>query len=407
MSSQSTTDLVKFFLAAHNKNNAEIGQFLRRILDLGIPFKASKLVSADGIQPEVVSLRTACPSRAQRPTSSSKPLRKLLLGVWGSPHFLGFPDAGNNAAGLAASVLAPLLNQNMANQNVCSPEATFTEMEVVHWMCAALGYPVPITYRAAGGFLTPGGCLSNTVALVAARETRLFPGSGLTGLPVLSSTIRVLVPNRSVVRVPVAHEYRMDPHALERIIGDEQAQGNSVLAWAANGIRFHVDALDGQLAFSELHRNKLRGIENADSIALDPHEVLFGPNSCPFVLFKDLRARVATAANSDLILTTQWSLGRITPLHRKAFDVLKLWATIKFFGRASADERLELTHAIQSEINKRPYLSSSFIKIPEPAQRYCIRHGTRLSDADLQKLNKLNRDIKEAIRQDGECTASP
>jgi len=330
MSSHSTTGFSKFFLAAGNANNAEIGQFLHNIVDLGISFKSSETVSAEGIQPEreVVSF-----DRMPESGLSYSELAQAFSQIaykssnWGSPNFLGFPDTGNNVAGLAASILTPLLNQNMANQNICSPEATFIEMEVVHWMRSALGYSVPPTYSMAseiGGVLTLGGCLSNTISLVAARE-RLFPGSGLGGIPVLPSKVRVLVPNviehysirsamawlslgeRNVVRVPVDNEFRMDQDALERIIGEEKAHGNSILACVAyagdsrsmridhldsladvlqkHGIWFHVDACHGgQLAFSELHRSKLHGIEKADSITLDPHKVLILPCMCSSVL---------------------------------------------------------------------------------------------------------------------------
>jgi glutamate/tyrosine decarboxylase-like PLP-dependent enzyme len=320
MSFHSTTEFSKFFLATGNANNAEIGQFLHNIVDLGISFKSSETVSAEGIQRE---RETVSFDRMPESGLSYSELAHAFSQIackssnWGSPNFLGFPDAGNNVAGLAAAVLTPLLNQNMANQNICSPEATFIEMEVVHWMRAALGYSVPSTYSMAseiGGVLTLGGCLSNTISLVAARE-RLFPGSSLGGIPVLPSKVRVLVPNviehysirsamawlslgeRNVVRVPVDAEFRMDQDALERIIDEERAQGNSIIACVAyagdsrsmridhldsladvlqkHGIWFHVDACHGgQLAFSELHRSKLRGIEKADSVTLDPHKVL-------------------------------------------------------------------------------------------------------------------------------------
>ena len=98
---------------------------------------------------------------------------------------------------LGAALLIPLLNQNMANPETCPPEATLVEMEVIHWLREALGYPVLGTYTKAmdiGGVFTPGGCLSNTVALLAARE-KCFHGSRLRGIPVLLSKVCVLVPD--------------------------------------------------------------------------------------------------------------------------------------------------------------------------------------------------------------------
>lgn len=230
----------------------------------------------------------------------------------------------------------------------------------------------------------------------------------------------------------------MDQDELKRVIAEEHAKGHYILACIAyagdsrsmridhldsiadilqkNGIWFHVDACHGsQLAFSDRHKHKLRGIEKADSITIDPHKVLFLPYTCSFVLFKDPNAHAATATNSDLILNTQWSLGRVTPfIGSKAFDVLKLWATIKFFGKKRLgqliDQRLDLTHSIQLEIESRPDLvlmnvsdinSCMMVFIPEEVQQHCINNGTKLSDSDLEKINKLNLDIKEAIRRDG------
>jgi glutamate/tyrosine decarboxylase-like PLP-dependent enzyme len=69
-------------------------------------------------------------------------------------------------------------------------------MEVVHWLRKQLGYEVPGSYatvREIGGVFTLGGCLSNTIALMAARET-LFPGSSSKSLPFAACNIRVLVP---------------------------------------------------------------------------------------------------------------------------------------------------------------------------------------------------------------------
>lgn len=346
----------------------------------------------------------------------------------------------------------------MANQEICSPEATFVEMEVIHWLREALGYSVPATYSASsgiGGILTPGGCLSNTIALLAARE-KLFLGSGLSGIPVLPRMIRVLVPNiiehysirsamawlslgeQNVIRVPVDEQFHMDQSAMKRIIDRERDQGHYILACVAyagdsrsmsidhldtlavilreKNVWFHVDACHGsQLVFSERHKSKLRGIEKADSITVDPHKTMLLPYSCSFILFREPSDHAATATNSDLILNTQWSLGQISPfVGSKAFDALKLWSTIRLFGKHRLgqliDDRLDLTRTIQCEIQQRPNLvllnmtdiNSCMISfIPSEIQRYCLLNRSKISDSDLEKVNRLNRRIKDGIHQDG------
>jgi glutamate/tyrosine decarboxylase-like PLP-dependent enzyme len=141
-------------------------------------------------------------------------------------------------------------------------------MEVIHWLREALGYPVLGAYTRAmdvGGIFTPGGCLSNTVALLAARE-KCFPGSRLNGIPVLPSKIRVLVPDitenhsirsaiammslgeENVTPIPVNAECHMDREALKRIIDQEGKLGNIVMAcvaYAGDPLFMRIDDLHG------------------------------------------------------------------------------------------------------------------------------------------------------------------
>ena len=66
---------------------------------------------------------------------------------WGATGFMGFPDAGNALPVIGAAILVPFLNQNMANQDICAPHATFVEMEIVHWLRQQLGFPVASEYQ--------------------------------------------------------------------------------------------------------------------------------------------------------------------------------------------------------------------------------------------------------------------
>ncbi|RBR10279.1 hypothetical protein FVER53590_26520 [Fusarium verticillioides] len=265
-----------------------------------------------------------------------------------SPNFLGSSDAAMCPAAMGAALLIPLLNQNMADPETCPPRATFVEMEVIHWLRVALGYPVLGAYTRVmdvGGIFTPGGCLSNTVALLAARE-KCFPGSRLIGIPVLPSKIRVLVPDitenhsiRSAIAmmslgeenatpVPVNAECHMDQEALKRIIDQEGKLGNIVMACVAyagdptflriddlhglsqilqeKDIWFHVDTSHGsQLAFSERHRYKLRGIEKADSITVDPQQAMLIPYDCSLVLFREPSTQAALSTDRDSVSNAQ------------------------------------------------------------------------------------------------------
>ena len=176
------------FLGTSSKVEDQL-KFFERVLRVGVEFKNQAMakafpdpVPANGISCE--ELRE-CYQHIAKGCSN-----------WASPSFVGVPDAGHAVPSITASLLIPLLNRNLANQDVCAPSAIFIEMEQVHCLRKLLGFPVPAEYstvREIGGVLTLGGCLSNTVALMAAREYT-FPGSSLRGLPIMPSQVRVLVP---------------------------------------------------------------------------------------------------------------------------------------------------------------------------------------------------------------------
>ncbi|KAF2788498.1 PLP-dependent transferase [Melanomma pulvis-pyrius CBS 109.77] len=427
---------------------------LARVLELGLDFKASPEVNQKPCPIPTTKTFTSLPSHGITFEELLHRFGEIAEKStnWASPRFLGFPDAGNALPAIGAAIIVPLLNQNLANQDICSPSATFVEMEVVHWLRQILGYSVAPEYSSVqelGGALTLGGTLSNTVALMAARE-KSFPGSRLYGLPVQPQSICVLVPEiiehysirsamawlgigeKQVVRVPVDEHFRIRLDGLARCIDNERTNGRRIIACVAyagdsrtmcvdnfrsigaclrdKNVWFHVDACHGfQLAFSHSHRHKLEGIDMADSITIDPHKVLWTPSTCSLVLFKNPEDLTSVSTDSDLILRTQWSLGQITPfVGSKAFDALKLWSTLKYFGSSNigrlVDLRIEMTQAIQCLIIQAPDLlllnktdinSCIFQFIPSQCQT------RRISVSDLEKINKVNQCIKSKIIEAG------
>ncbi|CVK93363.1 related to glutamic acid decarboxylase [Fusarium proliferatum] len=180
-------------------------------------------------------------------------------------------------------------------------------------------------------------------------------------------------------------------------------------------IWFHVDACRGsQLAFSERHRHKLRGIEKADSFTVDLQQAMLIPYDCSLVLFREHSTQASLSIDSDSISNARWSFGETGPFAgSRAFDSLKLWSSIKSHGKNSMgwmiDGRLELTDAIELEVEHRPSLvllggtdinSCIFIYVPASVQRYCIEHNIRLSDSDLEKVNQLNLHIQDIIHRE-------
>ncbi|KAI1401477.1 pyridoxal phosphate-dependent transferase [Hypoxylon fuscum] len=444
------------FMGPFDAGSPRVNNFFQEILKIGLEFRSQPHVREDARSTPSSVKFSSLPKNGAAYDDLLEQFRHIARGSvhWGSPNWVGFPDSGNSVPSLGAALMIPLLGQNLCNQDVTSPSATFTEMEVVHWLRSNLGYATPDAYSSAleiGGILTVGGSLSNAIALIAAREA-LFPGSGLDGLPVLPRDVRVLVPDviehysirsalsslslggANVVRVPVDDNFRMILPELERCIDEERTAGRYVMACVAYAgdsrtmcidnlseiadilqrkkVWFHVDACHGScLAFSRTHRSKLNGIEKADSVTIDPHKALWVTYTCSFVLFKDPGTLAKVGATTELILKTQWSLGQITPfIGSKAFDALKLWATMKYFGQEGIerliDERLNLTSQIQEEVRQNPHLillnktdinACIMLFMPDNMQR----RGARLEPAEMDMLNEVNKTIKMTIQNSG------
>lgn len=368
-----------------------------------------------------------------------------------APGYLGFPDSCNSVAAMAGALLADLLPQNLINSRRWAPDATYIEVATVLWMRGLVGYatnPAPKDALQVGGYATPGGVLSNALALLVAREN-LVPGAATRGLR-QEDKIRVVIPKHidhysiftsvgwigigrdAVLRSPVKG-YRYDLKALretvkgcadrgERIIvvayaGDSRSLSVDNLDGIADiceefGAWFHVDACHGiQLTFSAELSKKLKGLSRAKSLTADPHKVFWTPHTLSYVLFRDPDALRPLAGASDLVTTEAMSLGAITPLlGTKRFDALKFWCLVKNLGSAELGRLIEQRHELALEFARLIDADSEFLRLGGDvdingvvfmyvgaggAKSYCGADG-------IAHLNRINWTIHERLLEGGE-----
>jgi aromatic-L-amino-acid decarboxylase len=172
------------------------------------------------------------------------------------------------------------------------------ELTVLEWFKQWIGYPTE-----AAGLLVSGGSAANMTALACARETLLGAMSDQVVAYVsdqahssLARAARILGFRPDQVRVlPVDDRYRMRPDALAGAMAADWDAGRRPLLVAASagstntgavdpleelaticrewGAWFHVDAAYGGFAaLTERGKRELVGIEQADSVTLDPHK---------------------------------------------------------------------------------------------------------------------------------------
>jgi len=312
-----------------------------------------------------------------------------------------------NPAPLPVAVMSELLTAAM-NQNVASwrhaPAGTAIEKRVIRWLCDCFGLP-----ETSFGTLIDGGSLANITGLKLAINRALGrhlsqldndepPGPEIARLTFYMSdqghysftkAVDLLGLGRGQLRkLPVDDLFRIDLGALETAIAADLAAGlkpccvigiagttntGSIdkLAELARIARrhdcwYHVDAAyGGAVILSDRYRPMLQGIEEADSITVDPHKWFYMPFSAGGILVREgdfLRQsflvhpeyymqKVQAGADGEAEEFDEFGR-RIVPDPRgfhmgdkvnffqygvagsRRFNALKLWMALKLAGRA-------------------------------------------------------------------------
>lgn len=239
--------------------------------------------------------------------------------------FFGFVIGGTFPVSVAADWMTSAWDQN-PGLYVLSPAEAVIEDTASRWLLDLLGLPA----TASSGFVT-GAQMANFTALAAARYEVLrrvgwdVNTQGLQGAPVLNvvageevhaTVLRALrylgIGTGAAKLVRADSQGRMDPAGLEQVLSPGEgptivcAQVGNVNSGAidpmseiaaltrAHGAWLHVDGAFGLWAAAVPHmRHLVRGVELADSWAIDAHKWLNVPQDCGVVFVANPAAHKA------------------------------------------------------------------------------------------------------------------
>lgn len=348
------------------------------------------------------------------------------------PGYLAHLHCPPTLSSLSAEILVSAFNQSLDSFDQ-APAATAIEQKVIRDLCTTLGFD-----DGADGTFTSGGTQSNLQALMMARD--LFArdkfGSDLTGgLPAgagswrvlctaqahfsVRQALRILGLSGAVVEVPADAAGRMRIDGLVDCIRSADEAGTPIMALVLtagttdfgaidplpeaiaiareHGIWTHVDACAGGcLAFSKTHRHMLRGIETADSIAVDFHKLLFQAISCSALLVRRSESFEILADHADYLNPLQDSAEDVVNLVGKSlqttrrFDALKVFVTLRALGRQRVGEMIDATCAAAAAaahaVSERPELT---LVAPVATNTVVVRwQHPDLSEADCDDVNQ-------------------
>lgn len=358
------------------------------------------------------------------------------------PGYLAHLHCPPTLSSLAAEILVSAFNQSLDSFDQ-APAATAVEQKVIRDLCVTLGYD-----DGADGTFTSGGTQSNLQALLMARDlfarTR-FRSDRSPGLPAEAGSWRVLCTRQThfsvrqalrilglagaAVEVPTDADGRMRVDGLVDCVDRATADGTPIIALVLtagttdfgaidplpeaiavareHGIWSHVDACAGGcLAFSDTHRHLLRGIEMADSVAVDFHKLLFQAISCSALLVRRGESFEILADHADYLNPVEDSAEDVLNLVGKSlqttrrFDALKVFVTLRALGRQRLGEMIDATctaaAAAAAAVPDHPALT---LVAPVATNTVVVRwQHPDLSDAEC---DDVNQEIRTALADSG------
>ncbi|MFL5684720.1 MAG: pyridoxal phosphate-dependent decarboxylase family protein [Chloroflexota bacterium] len=343
---------------------------------------------------------------------------------------------------LPMSIMGELLAQ-VANQGVdvwhAGPSAAFAEEEVIRWLCDLVGYG-----EAAFGLLTSGGVMANFMGMALARDLQLGRLRGLSAPPrgkdlegarvytsdqTHFSIARALdelgFPPETLVVLPADDDFHLRGPAVAAAVERDRAAGLTPFAIAAvagstntgsvdavgeladvagaEGLWLHVDAAYGGGArLSERDRDRVRDLERADSVTVDPHKWFFQAYDIGGLLVRDGRMLPAVFGGR----APEYYRGGETPgagpvddrrngetddghdgvdqlnFYKLSFEgtrrwrALKLWMSWKHLGSLGFGKLIEANDDLAAYLARRCAEADDFEAVPEVPELsvVCFRH---------------------------------
>ena len=386
---------------------------MKRLVPTVETYPQQPIYDIDGAVDAAASLIAPMPDQGQ-------PLEETLALLFdrATPHSFGTPMPGYLAyipgGGLYTAALGEFLAQGL-NRYVGlwqpSPAMVQIEENVVRWLCDLFSFPA-----GSQGLLTTGGSMANFSAVVTARHDRLGEDF-LDGTYYVSEQVHASITKAAKLagfgaknfrKLATDDQLRIDVDDLRRQIREDRAAGMRpflVVASAGTtntgaidpiadivgiareeGLWVHVDgAYGGFFQLTSRGRERFAGIDDADSITLDPHKGLFLPYGTGALVVRDAEAlRDAHHVGADYLqdLAPPGDLpnyAEYSPELSREFRGLRVWMPLQLHGvaafREALDEKLDLTEHLFQALQDIPE-----VEVPWAPQLSTVPF--RLRDAD-------------------------
>jgi L-2,4-diaminobutyrate decarboxylase len=353
-------------------------------------------------------------------------------------------------ASLAAEAVICATNQSLDSWDQ-GPAATHLEQRLIAWLGAQFGLG-----ESADGVFTSGGTQSNLMALLLARDH----AAGRAGRPVARDGItdvarrfrivcssashfsvrksaRILgLGDRAVVEVAPGAAGRLDPAGVDAALRSLAHAGLIPIALVAtagttdlgaidplqgladvareHGAWLHVDAaVGGALVLSDREAHRLRGIEEADSVAVDFHKLWFQPISCGAFLVRDTASLEPIRLHADYLNPEPGDADEGLPSlvdkslqTTRRFDALKLFVSLRAHGRRFLGQAVEATIDLAAEAARLIDADPALELAREPSLNTVLFRYVGQPAAGAEQLDAINEAIRSSLLHSGRAVVA-
>ena len=366
--------------------------------------------------------------------------RIIVPGVahWAHPQFMSYFGCTTTSPGILAEMITGALNVNAMTWRT-APAATELETLVLDWLRQWLTLPDEFT-----GVVYDTASISTMHALATARE-QIAPDTrklGLSGrdLPrfriytsdqahssIEKGAIAIGIGEENVRRVPTDSDFRMDVAALRKMVAQDRQQNFRPMAVVATvgttstasvdpvpeiakvcrdeKMWLHIDGAYGAgLALLPECKWVTAGWNEADSIVINPHKMLFVPFDFSTLYMRDIGRlrRLFTLVPECLHLRDPVGaeinyMDYGVQLGRR-FRALKAWVVWRAFGREGIAARIR-DHLRLAQLFAEWVRNDERFELAAPVSMgivcFCLVVG------DANKIDELNTEMVERINASG------
>jgi glutamate/tyrosine decarboxylase-like PLP-dependent enzyme len=362
----------------------------------------------------------------------------------GHPRFFGYITSSAAPIGALADLLAAAVNPNVGAR-ILSPVATAIEKQVVKWLGAFIGLPACFD-----GVLVSGGNMANFTGFCAGIHAKIPEHkregiAGAVGKPLvycsrathtwIEKAVSLFGMGTNSIRwIPTDGANKMDIVVLEQtILEDREAHflpvmvigtAGDVSTGAVDDLKgiaaickkydcwYHIDGAYGiPAAVVPEQRGLFEGMEDADSIAVDPHKWLYAPLEAGCTLVKDPNHLIRTYSSHPVYYNFSndeepeaRNFYEYGFQNSRGFRALKVWMVLQQAGRRGFIEMIATDIRLAGSLFRLASEHAELEAVSHHLSIVTFRYvPSECPEADLNRLNEL---LLNDLQRNGEVFLS-